>query len=78
MQSELFSQANLEISDGQRFARQNPQLLRVSLGADVLAVKGSMVAYQGQITFNHEGAGSMGRMLKKMVSGDDQPLMRVS
>lgn len=78
MQSELFSQANLEITDGQRFARQNPQLLRVSLGADLLAVKGSMVAYQGQIKFTHEGSGNMGRMLKKMVSGDDQPLMRVS
>lgn len=78
MQSELFSQANLEISDGQRFARQNPQLLRVSLGEDVLAVKGSMVAYQGQITFNHEGAGGLNRMMKKMMSGDDQPLMRVS
>lgn len=78
MKSELFDQANLEIADAGRFGLQNNQLLRVSLGADVLAVKGAMVAYQGQIRFDHERAGSVGRLVKKMVSGDDQPLMRVS
>ncbi|MTB87253.1 AIM24 family protein [Aeromicrobium senzhongii] len=78
MQSELFSQANLEKQTNERFVVQNPQMLRVSLGDDVLAVKGAMVAYQGAVTFNHESAGSMGRLLKKAVSGDDVPLMRVS
>lgn len=78
MKSELFSQDNLEIPDGQRFGLQNNQLLRVSLGADVLAVKGAMVAYQGQIRFDHEKAGSMGKLLKKMVTSEDMPLMRVS
>lgn len=78
MQSELFNQDNLEISDGQRFGLQNDQLLRVSLGPDVLAVKGSMVAYQGQVRFDHEKSGSMGKMLKKLVTSEDMPLMRVS
>lgn len=78
MHSRLFEQSNLENETGARFALQNPQLLRVHLGGDVLAVKGSMVAYQGRITFEHQGAGSMGRLLKKMVAGDDVPLMRVS
>lgn len=77
MQSDLFGQANLEV-EGARFALQNPQLLRVALGADVLAVKGAMVAYQGQVRFEHEKAGSVGRLLKKIVTSEDIPLMRVS
>ncbi|HET7475039.1 MAG TPA: AIM24 family protein [Dermatophilaceae bacterium] len=78
MQSSLFEQANLEVQGTQRFALQNPQMLRVSLGADVLAVKGAMVAYQGQITFQHQGAGSVGRLLKKVLTSEDVPLMRVA
>jgi uncharacterized protein (AIM24 family) len=78
MQSELFGQANLELEGAQRFAVQNPQLLRVALGPDVLATKGSMVAYQGRVTFQHEGAGSVGKLLKKVLTSEDVPLMRVS
>jgi uncharacterized protein (AIM24 family) len=77
MQSDLFAQANLEV-EGARFALQNPQLLRVALGPEVLAVKGAMVAYQGQIRFDHEKAGSVGKLLKKLVTSEDVPLMRVS
>ncbi|MCY7396689.1 MAG: AIM24 family protein [Nocardioides sp.] len=78
MQSDLFDQTNLEIADGQRFGLQNNQMLRVSLGPDVLAVKGAMVAFQGQVRFDHEKAGSVGKLLKKMVTSEDMPLMRVS
>src|SRR5690349_7693409 len=78
MKSELFVQENLEKQGAPRFALQNSHMLRVSLGPDVLSVKGAMVAYQGQIRFDHEGAGSMGKMLKKLVSNEDVPLMRVS
>jgi uncharacterized protein (AIM24 family) len=78
MQSELFAQANLEVEGQQRFVRQNPQLLRVALGPDVLSTKGAMVAYQGRITFAHEGAGSVGKLLKKVLTNEDVPLMRVS
>jgi uncharacterized protein (AIM24 family) len=78
MQSELFDQSNQEVQATQRFAQQNSQLLRVVLGEDVLAVKGSMVAFQGQIEFTHEKAGSVGKLLKKMVTSEDNPLMRVS
>ncbi len=52
-------------------------MLRVALGEDVLAVKGSMVAFQGQVEFAHEKSGSMGKLLKKMVTSEDNPLMRV-
>ena len=74
----LFDQTNLELQSEQTFALQNPQLLRVHLGGDVLAVKGAMVAYQGQMRFDHEKAGSMGKLLKKVVTGEDVSLMRVS
>ena len=79
MHSALFDRSNLEIADQQqRFALQNSQMLRVSLGPDVLATKGSMVAFQGSIEFHHEKAGSMGKLLKKMVTSEDNPLMRVT
>lgn len=78
MQSPLFEQGNLEVQAQQRFALQNPQMLRVHLGGDVLAVKGTMVAFQGNIRFDHERAGSMGRLFKKVVTGEDVSLMRVS
>jgi uncharacterized protein (AIM24 family) len=78
MKSELFSQSNLEVETQSRFSLQNSQLLRVALGPDVLAVKGAMVAYQGQIQFQHEKSGSVGRMLKKVLTSEDMPLMRVS
>ena len=78
MRSELFDQANLEVQGTRRFGLQNTQLLRVSLGDDVLAVKGAMVAYQGQVQFHHEKSGSVGKMMKKVLTSEDMPLMRVS
>ena len=78
MKSELFAQSNLELEGQHRFALQNAQLLRVSLGPDVLAVKGAMVAFQGQVAFHHEKAGGMGKLLKKVLTSEDMPLMRVS
>ena len=78
MKSELFEQTNLEVETGQRFGLQNSQMLRVALGDDVLAVKGAMVAFQGQVQFHHEKSGSMGRLLKKVLTSEDMPLMRVS
>jgi len=78
MKSELFDQSNLEVAGDRRFALQNPQMLRVALGPDLLAVKGAMVAYQGQVAFHHEKSGSVGKLLKKVLTSEDMPLMRVS
>lgn len=78
MKSELFEQTNLEVQDEQRFGLQNSQMLRVALGDDVLAVKGAMVAFQGQVQFHHEKAGGMGKLLKKVLTSEDMPLMRVT
>ncbi|GIH99762.1 AIM24 family protein [Planobispora takensis] len=59
------------------FAQQNNKMLRVQLNGEVLARQGSMVAFQGQMDFDYEGSGGMGRFLKKMVTGEGTPLMRV-
>ena len=78
MKSELFEQANLEVEGRERFGLQNSQMLRVALGDDVLAVKGAMVAYQGQVQFLHEKSGGMSKLIKKVMTSEDMPLMRVT
>jgi uncharacterized protein (AIM24 family) len=61
------------------FALQNAKLLKVRLaGATVQAKVGSMVAYQGDVTFEHAGAGGVSRFIKKAVTGEGTELMRVS
>lgn len=80
MKSHLFAETNLENTTDATWAQQNSYMLRVHLdpGRDVIAWKGSMVAFQGDMRFDHQGSKSMGQMFKKMVSGDNVPLMRVS
>ena len=78
MRSQLFDAANAEVQTGQRWVKQNSRMVRTTLGADVLAAKGAMVAYQGQITFNHEGSGSVGKFIRRALTNEDTPLMRVT
>ncbi|HXV92576.1 MAG TPA: AIM24 family protein [Pseudonocardia sp.] len=78
MRSSLFDQQHAEAPSDQRFALQSSKMLKVVLGPDLLALKGSMVAYQGRVEFHHEGAGSMGKLMKRIVTSEDTPLMRVS
>ena len=68
-----------ETTSTEAFALQNAKLLRVSLRDVTIQAKlGSMVAYQGDVKFEHAGQGGMGRMLKKAVTGEGQSLMKVS
>ena len=61
------------------FALQNSKLLKVRLeDVTVQAKIGSMVAYQGDVTFEHAGSGGMSRMLKKAVTGEGQKLMKIT
>jgi uncharacterized protein (AIM24 family) len=49
--------------------------LKVELSANsVLAKNGSMVAYQGDVHFEHKGCG-LGRLLKKAATGEQLRLM---
>ncbi|MER6911574.1 AIM24 family protein [Streptomyces sp. NPDC000594] len=76
MQSSLFHHA--EQQSQERYVLQNPQLLRVALqGDDILARKGSMVAYQGMIDFDGEYE-SAGRRRERKRTGEGLELMRCS
>ena len=59
------------------FALQNAKMLRVHLNGDVLARQGSMVAFQGQMEFDYEGSGGIGKFMKKALTGEGVPTMRV-
>ena len=61
------------------FSLQNSKLLKVRLDEVTIQAKiGSMVAYQGDVSFEHAGSGGMSRMLKKAVTGEGQSLMKVT
>ena len=61
------------------FALQNSKLLKVRLSQETIQAKlGSMVAYQGEVSFEHAGSGGLGRMLKKAVTGEGTTLMKMS
>ncbi len=68
-----------ETSSQDAFALQNSKLLKVRLDQVTIQAKlGSMVAYQGAVTFEHAGSGGMGRFLKKAVTGEGTQLMTIS
>jgi uncharacterized protein (AIM24 family) len=61
------------------FSLQNSKLLKVELDQVTVQAKlGSMVAYQGEVTFEHAGTGGLGRMLKKAVTGEGTQLMKIT
>ena len=68
-----------ETEGGEPFRLQNSKLLKVELADVTIDAKlGSMVAYQGEVRFEHAGSGGLGRMLKKAMSGEGTSLMRIS
>jgi uncharacterized protein (AIM24 family) len=67
-----------EIETGEAFTLQGPRLLKVELSeTSVMARNGSMVAYQGEVRFDHKGGG-LGRLLKKAATGEQLRLMQAS
>lgn len=80
---DAFSGISGELVDG-RFsevdesgvAKQNSRMLRVRVAEPFFARQGSMVAYQGSVTFVHQGSGAA-RFLKKALTGEGLSLMRV-
>jgi uncharacterized protein (AIM24 family) len=60
-------------------ALQNVRLLRcrIEAGSGVVARQGTMVAYQGDISFERQGAGGVGRALKRAATGEGLAMMRV-
>ncbi|HEX2127266.1 MAG TPA: AIM24 family protein [Thermoleophilaceae bacterium] len=67
-----------EVETGEPFTRQGPRLLKVELSeTSVMAKNGAMVAYQGDVHFEHKGGG-LGRLLKKAATGEQLRLMEAS
>ena len=68
-----------ETQSQEAFALQNSKLLKVRLDQVTVQSKlGSMVAYQGDVTFEHAGSGGLGRMLKKAMTGEGTQLMKIT
>jgi uncharacterized protein (AIM24 family) len=68
-----------EKETGEAFSLQNHKLLKVELSETTIQAKlGSMVAYQGEVKFEHAGAGGLSRMIKKTVTGEGTRLMKMS
>ena len=67
-----------EVETGEAFTMQGPRLLKVELSETaVMAKNGSMVAYQGEVHFEHKGSG-LGRLLKKAATGESLRLMQAT
>jgi uncharacterized protein (AIM24 family) len=79
MRSELFHNSEQASTPGS-FGLQNPRMVKAHLGGTgqhFFAVQGSMVAYQGDVSFAYQGAGGVGRFVKKALTGEGMSLMRV-
>ncbi|MDD5748864.1 MAG: AIM24 family protein [Actinomycetota bacterium] len=78
--SNLIEQSKeVEIPDA--FVLQNKKLLKVNMQAcagQVLAKAGSMIAYQGQISFSRLGSGGADKWIKKKISGEQFTLMQAT
>jgi len=79
MRSALFAAENMEKESNQPGLRlQNSKLLKSELNGEIMARTGTMVAYQGQVTFQALGSGGVGKWLKSKLTGEGVPLMKVS
>jgi uncharacterized protein (AIM24 family) len=68
-----------ETSGNESFQLQHSKCLKVNLNGETIQSKlGSMVAYQGDVGFEHAGSGGLARMAKKAVTGEGAALMKVS
>jgi uncharacterized protein (AIM24 family) len=68
-----------ETQSQEAFSLQNSKLLKASLNQVTIQAKlGAMVAYQGDVSFEHAGSGGMSRMIKKAVTGEGAQLMKIS
>jgi uncharacterized protein (AIM24 family) len=77
MAAESALQQFAETQSSESFALQNSKLLKVSLRDVTIQAKlGAMVAYQGDVKFEHAGTGGMARLVKKMTTGEDVKFMK--
>jgi len=68
-----------ETNGGESFSLQNQKLLKVELADVTIQAKlGSMVAYQGDVKYEHAGSGGLSKLIKKSVTGEGTRLMKVT
>ena len=68
-----------ETAGKESFELQHSKCVKVNLkGETVQAKLGSMVAYQGDVKFEHAGSGGLKRMAKKAMTGEGASLMKIS
>ena len=68
-----------ETEGKESFELQHSKCLKVNLDGETIQAKlGSMVAYQGDVKFEHAGSGGLKRMAKKAVTGEGAELMKIS
>src|SRR5699024_7000308 len=79
VRSELFSKRNAEIQNQDRWTLQSKKMLRTVIvpNAPMIATKGAMVAYQGDVHFTHQGSTSVGQFMTKAATGEGGDVMRV-
>ena len=68
-----------ETEGGESFTLQHSKCVKVELAGETIQAKlGSMVAYQGDVDFEHAGSGGLARMAKKAMTGEGATLMKIS
>src|SRR3954468_19263700 len=68
-----------ETAGQESFEMQGSKMVKVQLSDETIQAKlGSMVAYQGDVKFEHAGSGGLKRMAKKAVTGEGAQLMKIS
>ncbi len=72
--STLFAAENMEVATTGRMTRQNPAVVKVTLGAPLQVTRGAMIAFQGNVTFAYKGSGAA-KYLKSMATGEGLKLM---
>lgn len=77
MRSNLFDLKENEQQENESFVLQNQHMLLVNLNGEMFAKQGAMAAYQGAIDFEFHGGGAK-RMMKKVVTGENLHLMKVT
>ncbi|WP_067860287.1 AIM24 family protein [Nocardia shimofusensis] len=77
MQSDLFDARHAEVN-GLGIQKQGGKMIKVGVNGDVMARSGSMVAYQGELNFQAQGSGGIGRAIQARLTGEGVPLMKVS
>ncbi|WP_267642342.1 AIM24 family protein [Haloarchaeobius amylolyticus] len=78
MDLDQFTRENAPKAGGEGFQLENSKLLDVALDGSVMAKAGSMVAYEGDISFERKSAGGLTGMLKKAATGEGSVMMQAT